>query len=60
MDKQPITIGELIGVLAIMAFLLWLATYQIWYSILHKAPECIVAQDVITCVKVKELGGNNE
>lgn len=56
-DNEEMPIWEFICVVAIIAFILWLATYQIWYSILHKAPECIVAQDVITCVKVKEIGG---
>lgn len=56
MDKPPIiTMSELIGILAIIAFLFGLVTFQIWYSILHKAPECIVADDVITCVKIKEF-----
>lgn len=55
MDKKPVTFGEVIIVLTVLLFLFWLATFQVWYSLLHKAPECIVARDVITCVKVKEL-----
>lgn len=57
MDKEPVTIGEVIFVIAILLFLFWIATYQVWYSIMHKAPECVLARDVITCVRVKELGG---
>lgn len=57
MDKQPVTIGDVIFILIILLFLFWIATYQVWYSVINHAPECVVAQDVITCVKVKRLGG---
>lgn len=51
------TIGEVLFTFAILLFLFWVATFGVWYSVINQAPECIVARDVITCVKVKQLGG---
>lgn len=56
MEKfKAYTIGEVVVGLAILLFLFGMATFEVWYSVLHKAPECSFARDTITCVKLKQL-----
>lgn len=58
MEKfKAYTIGEVIITLAILLFLFGVATFEVWFSVINKAPECSVARDTISCVKLKQLGG---
>lgn len=46
--------SRVIIVICLTIAVLYLLTFEIWYAIGHGAAECILARDVITCVKVKE------
>lgn len=56
-NYKAYTVGEILVVLTLLLFLFGVVTFHVWYSIINHAPECIIARDVITCVKVKQLGG---